>query len=156
MQLKSHTRRSAETDASAQQTYRLLADVPRSVRHFPELDSITQEGEAWVWRMRKLGAGPVTFQVVYAARYGFDASTRAVTWESVPGFGNTRVSGRWIIEPAGAGSRFTLDTSFVLDAPFPGFLQGTATALMARENDRLIAGYLANLKATLDREARSD
>ncbi len=153
MELQSHTRKSAVTRAGVDAVYTLLADVPRSVAHFPELESITRDpggSDRFVWRMKKLGAGPVQFQVSYAAQYRFDPELRSVGWESVTGIGNTRVSGRWIIEGDGVGTKFTLDTAFCLTAPFPGFLRGTAEALMARENDRLIGVYLENLKRTLD------
>ena len=150
MELKSHTRQSAGTRADPDAVYALLADVPRSVAHFPELESITRDGDLYVWRMKRLGAGPVQFQVHYAANYTFDPIQRSVSWASASGVGNTRVSGRWIIVPDGAGTRFTLDTSFAFDAPFPGFLRGTAESLLTRENDRLIALYLENLRRTLD------
>lgn len=153
MELKSQVFRGVSTRADADAVYALLADVPRSVAHFPEMESLTYENGAYVWRMKKLGAGPVSFQVVYAAVYSFDPAVRSVRWDGVPGFGNTQVKGRWVIEPQPVGTRFSLETSFVLEAPFPGFLRGAAEALMARENDRLIATYLQNLKATLDRQA---
>lgn len=150
MELKSHTRKSITTRADPDAVYALLADVPRSVAHFPDLESIALEKGLYFWRMKKLGVGPVQFQVTYGAKYTFDPATRAVSWESAPGAGNTQVTGRWVIEPGGQ-TRFTLDTAFCFEAPFPGFLRGTAESLMAKENDRLIAAYLENLKRTLDR-----
>lgn len=150
MELKSQVSRGIHTRAAPDAVYAMLADVPKSVGHFPDMESLTFEKGAYVWRMKKLGAGPVSFQVVYAAVYSFDPAARSVRWEGVPGFGNTKVSGRWVVEPQASGTRFTLETSFNLDAPFPGFLRGAAESLMTRENDRLIATYLQNLKTTLD------
>ncbi len=151
MELKSQISRSVNTLAPADSVYALLADVPKSVAHFPEMESLTFENGAYVWRMKKLGAGPVSFQVVYAAVYTFDPATRSVRWDGVRGFGNTQVTGRWVIDAQPTGTRFTLETTFALDLPLPGFLRGTAESLLARENERLISTYLNNLKATLDR-----
>lgn len=150
MELTSHVRRSADTRADVERVYALLADVPSSVAHFPEIESLTSEGGAFHWRLKKLGAGPLQFQVHYAARYSFDPVARAVRWDGVPGVGNTKVDGRWIIEPRGAGARFTMETSFTLDLPFPKLMRGAVEAILQKENERIIGEYLGNLVKTLD------
>lgn len=150
MRIASSVERSAETRASPDAVYALLADVPASVAHFPELESLTAEGGVWVWRLPKLGAGPISFQVHYASRYRFDPAARAVAWDPVPGVGNTQVDGRWRIEPAARGTRFTLETRFVIDTPFPRPLKGAVEAIVQRENERIVGTYLQNLARTLD------
>lgn len=141
--------RGVDTPAAPDAVYALLADIPRSVAHFPDVESVVPEGDAWVWRLRRAGAGPLTFQVVYGARYRFDAPTRDVRWDAVPGVGNTRVDGRWIVEARPTGARFTLDATFVLSTPFPRPLRAAVEVVVQRENERLIGAYLANLATTL-------
>lgn len=150
MQLTSKVVRHADTTASPDAVYALLADVGRSVAHFPELESITEEPAGWVWRLKKLGAGPLSFQVHYQSRYSFDPATRLVKWVPVPGVGNTQVNGVWRIAEGPKGARFTLDTSFTLDMPFPRPLKGTVEAILQRENERIIGEYLTNLVTTLE------
>lgn len=149
MDIASHVLRGVDTPADADAVYALLADIPRSVAHFPDVESVRPEGDAWVWRLRRLGAGPLTFQVVYGARYRFDPATRDVRWDAVPGVGNTRVDGRWIVEPRPAGARFTMEARFTLSTPFPRPLRPAVEAVVQRENERLIGAYLANLATTL-------
>lgn len=150
MEIASHVRRGAETRADPDAVYRLLADVPASVAHFPEIESLTYENGAYVWRLPKLGAGPISFQVLYASKYRFDPATRLVAWDPVPNVGNTQVSGKWLIEPTARGTRFSLDTHFALEAPFPRVLRGTVEGIVQKENERIIGTYLANLARTLD------
>lgn len=150
MEISAKVHRSATTRASPEEVYALLADVPRSVAHFPDLDALTFEHGAYTWRLKKLGAGPISFQVHYAARYTCDPAARSVVWVPVAGVGNTRVSGQWRIEPAGAGTRFTLETEFALDLPLPRPLRGAAEALLHKENDRILGEYLGNLVVTMN------
>lgn len=150
MDLTSTVHRSNVTTASVEDTYALLADVPSSVAHFPEIESLVEERGAWVWRLRKLGAGPLTFQVHYAARYAFDPVARVVRWDPVDGVGNTRVSGRWTVTPSGSGARFSMDTTFTLSLPFPRPLKGAVEAILQHENERILGIYLNNLATTLN------
>lgn len=145
MEISSQVRRSADTRADADSIYALLADVGRSVSHFPDLESVVERGGAWYWTFHKLGAGPFTFQVSYANRYFMDAAARRVWWEAVPGFGNTRIDGQWIIEP----HRFTMEARFALQTPFPRISRAPVEAIVQHENERLINAYLHNLVTTL-------
>jgi hypothetical protein len=150
MHLGATVQRSAFTRASPEATYALLADVPASVAHFPDLEALEPTADGFVWRLKKLGAGPVSYQVVYQSRYRFDPAARTVDWDPVPGFGNTQVRGGWRIQPEGAGARFTLETRFDLELPLPSLLRGTAEALLERENSRILVIYLGNLATTLN------
>lgn len=141
-----HVTARADLDA----VYALLADVPRSIAHFPEVESVLPVGDHWRWRLRELGAGPLRFRVEYANRYFTDPVGRRVWWERVPGFGNTQVDGRWVLAAAAGGTRITMDARFVIDTPFPRLTRPAVEAIVARENERLIGGYMENLVATLE------
>lgn len=150
MEISSRVTRTALTRAGLDRVYSVLADVPLSVAHFPEIDSLVEEDGVWVWRLRKLGAGPIMFQVHYGSRYAFDPVTRVVTWTAVPTIGNTRVDGRWTMAPEGAGTRFTMETTFAVDTPFPRPMRAAVEAIVRRENERILGVYLDNLVRTLD------
>lgn len=149
MELNATVSRSISCRATPDEVYKLLADVPRSVAHFPEIDELIPQNGVWIWKLKKLGAGPLIYQVHYGARYAFDPGSRTVRWDAVPGIGNTQVSGKWTIEAAGSGSRFTMDSTYVVQTPFPRLMKSAAEAIMHRENDRIIGTYLENLVTTL-------
>jgi hypothetical protein len=149
MDIRSTVRRGVDTPADADAVYALLADVPRSIAHFPDVESVVPAGELWEWRLRRMGAGPIQFQVHYASRYRVDATARAVAWDAVPGVGNTQVEGAWSITARPGGARFTMEAAFTVVTPFPRPLRPAVEAVVAREIDRLVAGYLANLATSL-------
>lgn len=149
MDLASDVRRGIDTPAGPDAVYTLLADVPRSIAHFPDVESVAPQGETWVWRLRRLGAGPIVFQVHYASRYHVDPAARTVTWDAVPDVGNTRVAGRWLIAPRASGARFTMEARFTVATPFPRLMRPAVEGIVAREIDRLVGEYLANLATTL-------
>ncbi|MDP2304798.1 MAG: SRPBCC family protein [Pseudomonadota bacterium] len=149
MDISSDVRRGVDTPADLDAAYALLADVPRSIAHFPDVESVVPHGETWVWRLRRLGAGPIQFQVHYASRYHVDPAARTVAWDAVPDVGNTRVSGRWVLTPGAHGVRIAMEARFVVDAPFPRLLRPAVEAIVAREIDRLVGAYLQNLTTTL-------
>jgi hypothetical protein len=141
--------RHVRADVPLDTVYTLLADVPRSIAHFPDVDSVRETNGVWQWRLRELGAGPVRFQVTYSNRYHTDPDARRVWWERVPSFGNTQVDGRWILSPDGAGTRITMDARFVIATGFPRLLRPAVEAVVAHENERLIGAYMQNLVKTL-------
>ncbi len=149
MDISSDVRRGLDTAADLDAVYALLADVPRSIAHFPDVESVAPQGDTWVWRLRRLGAGPIQFQVHYASRYHVDPAARSVTWDAVPDIGNTRVAGRWALSPRPTGTRFAMEANFSVATPFPRPLRPAVEAIVAREIDRLVGVYLQNLATTL-------
>jgi hypothetical protein len=151
MDLTSRVHRSARCRAAPEAVYALLADVPRSASHFPDLESLVPHGpDRWGWRLARLGAGPLVFQVVYVSDYRFDPEKLDIRWTPVTGLGNTRVGGAWRIHPDGAGSRFELSSDYVVSTPFPTLARRAAEAIMQRENERILGTYLDNLVRTLE------
>lgn len=150
MEIVGQVQRAARARAGLDAVFALLADVPRSVAHFPEVESIAESGGAWFWRLRELGAGPLRFQAVYANRYHVQAAERRVWWEHVPGVGNARIEGRWVLTPEGEGTRIAMDASYRLATPFPRVTRAAVEAVVAREQARLVDGYLENLVRSLE------
>jgi len=149
MDIRSTVHRALDTPADVDRVYALLADVPGSIAHFPDVESVVPRGEHWEWKLRRMGAGPIQFQVHYASRYRLDPAARAVAWDAVPGVGNTRVDGAWTIVPRPGGARFTMDAAFTVATPFPRPLRPAVEAVVAREINRLVGDYLTNLATSL-------
>ena len=151
MELSATASESLTVPASLEEAWALVADVPRSVAHFPGLERLDQTGEAdWTWTLEKLGTGKLVFQTCYTCRYALDPAARTVRWTAVGASGdNARVEGMWRLEAAGSGARLQLVNQLTMDIDLPRVLRRPATALLTRENERLIRTYVANLRTTL-------
>lgn len=137
--------------ASPEAAFALLADTPDSVAHFPKVSScaLTHGEDGWTWRMKKLGAGKVAIQTVYAVRYVKDAAARTISWTPIEEVGNARVWGTWRVEERPGGARLLLTNALVQTFPLPRLLRPMAQTFAARESRGLIEAYLDNLATTL-------
>jgi len=150
IELSNALTRAIEVAAGPDACYALVADVPDSAAHFPQLEELVPEGGGYTWRLEKVGAGKLSLQAIYGSRYDMDPEARRVAWSPIEGVGNARVSGAWTITPQGDGARLDFTNSFTLTVNLPRLLRRPAQALVERENSRLVDAYLANLKETLD------
>lgn len=135
---------------SPEGVFSLLADVPRSASHFPNVETLVDLGEnAFRWEMHKIGiAGYTLQQTVYACRYRADEAACVVSWVPVDGVGNAAVEGEWIVRPDGAGTAVTLKTRGVLSVDFPSFLQFMLSPLIVMEFTGMVDRYIENLRTT--------
>ncbi len=142
-----------ETPASPDQVFALLADVPKSASHFPDVEKLEDMGgNAFRWTMEKIGIGDHTLQqTIYACTYRSDSALRSVDWVPVEGVGNARVDGGWRILPSSAGSKVLLKTKGVLDVDMPGFLQFLLSPLIEMAFAQKIDRYVSNIRQSLDR-----
>lgn len=142
--------RRLQVPAAPQAVFDVLVDVPDSVSHFPDVESLLREGpgNAWTWKLKKLGVGKVSLQTVYACRYENDPGTLSIWWSPLEGIGNARASGRWTIQAAGEGTEITLDNEFEMAFKLPKLMKKVAQGAVVRENTRLIDVYLGNLRKT--------
>ena len=136
--------------ASPDQVYTVLADVPDSVSHFGGLEALAPCQDGYKWTLEKAGVGKLSLQLIYGCRYAIEAPSRSVRWEPIPGVGTARVSGHWTIEPQGAGTRLSIHNELVLDIPIPRLLRRPAQKVLEKENGRVLATYLQNLRTTFD------
>ncbi len=150
MELSTTIRCLFQVSASPDAAFTLLADVPDSVAHFPEIISLTAEGGGvYTWRLAEQGLPPVSLSLIYACRYTSDRSALIVRWVSMSGVGNARVSGRWRLAPSGGGTEISLETTLIIEAPIPRFTRRLGEKVLDREQHRLIDGYVENLTKTL-------
>ncbi|NTU54062.1 MAG: SRPBCC family protein [Chlorobiaceae bacterium] len=140
-----------ETPVSPDKVFGLLADVPRSASHFPEVEKLEPlGGNSFRWIMEKIAIGDHTLQqTIYASTYRSDPGSKSVDWVPVDGVGNARVSGGWRLEPAGTGTKVRLHTKGTLDVDFPGFLQFLLSPLIEMAFTQKIDRYISNLKEAL-------
>jgi carbon monoxide dehydrogenase subunit G len=137
-----------ETPASPGKVFELLADVPRSASHFPDVEKLELlGGNTFRWIMEKIAIGDHTLQqTIYASVYRSDSSFMSVDWTPVEGEGNARVSGGWRLEPAGTGTKVRLHTKGTLEVDFPGFLQFLLSPLIEIAFTQKIDRYISNLQ----------
>lgn len=136
--------------ASPAAVFDLLADVPRSVGHFPELKQLVPLGEgAYRWEMKPLGAAGISHQVIYASRYVADAASRSVIWTPVKKVGNGQIEGRWLYKADRAGTAIDFATVGELEVPVPLLLRAVAAPFVQGEFRRQVQRYLDNIRAAL-------
>ncbi len=151
LELSSRVQRSIEVSAPPEKVYAVVADVPDSVAHFPEVEALMPDGDAYRWTLKKAGVGKMAMQLVYACRYLTDDDALSVSWTPVDSVGNAVMSGHWTIEPNGTGTRLTLNNELTLRARrAPRLLRKAAEPVFTRENQRLMGTYLENLKRTFE------
>jgi len=138
-----------ETPASPGNVFELLADVPRSASHFPDVEKLEPlGGNSYRWIMEKIALGEHTLQqTIYACAYRSDPATLSVSWTPVEGEGNARVEGNWTLAPAGTGTAIRLHTKGTLEVDLPGFLQLFLSPLIELAFTQKIDRYISNLQA---------
>ena len=132
--------------APVSKVFAVLADVPLSASHFPQVHQLVDlGGDAWRWEMDRIGTNRVHIQTVYACRYRHDRAAGTVNWEPLAGVGNASISGSWKIGRSKPGSRLVLKTHGVVEVALPGLMKPVVAPLVRSEFERLVATYVANL-----------
>ncbi len=135
-----------EVDASLGEVFGLLADVPRSVSHFPDVAQLVPtDAGTYRWEMEPVGALNIQHQVIYACRYVNDADQRGLSWIPVEGVGNGRIGGRWKLQENGEGTQMDFATEGELDVPVPAALRLLAKPVVERQFRQQVQRYLDNL-----------
>lgn len=93
------------TDAPIQSVFEVLADVPRSVSHFPNVEQLVDLGEdKYRWEMEKMGAQKYYYQVQYATQYTRSEKEKWIRWFPIDE-GNASFSGVWQLSQKGDGTQ---------------------------------------------------
>ena len=75
--------------AKAKDVFDLLADVPSSAKHFPNVDKLTElRKNAYRWELGKAGTEKFNLQTVYACTYAADRKKGSISWSPI-GHGST-------------------------------------------------------------------
>jgi uncharacterized membrane protein len=128
------------------EVFALLADVPASARHFPQVRSLVALGDGvYRWEMEQVGTRRIHIQTIYASRYTHDKARGTVTWQPVPGVGNALIGGSWKVGRGRPGTRLVLTTHAVVLIDLPGLMTRVAAPLVKNELNRLVAVYVGKL-----------
>lgn len=132
--------------ASREEVWAVIADVPLSASHFPDVDRLVPLGDGvYRWELKSVGLGGMRLQTVYATRYVADAAAGTVTWTAVEGIGNTRVSGQWRMAPQGTGTRLDLRNVSSFHLPLPGPLRRVISPAAEAVHRAAVGTYVDNL-----------
>ena len=92
------------------QGYEVLADVPTSVSHFPQVDQLVPLGDdKYRWEMERMGTQNHYFQVRYVTRYTRSESKAWIRWTPIKE-GNGLRGGCWNFAKRGTRPTFILKT----------------------------------------------
>ncbi|WP_372964529.1 SRPBCC family protein [Marinobacter sp.] len=140
--------REFDIQASYDDVFDLLADVPRSASHFPKVDKLIDlGGNAYRWEMEKVGVDKHAIQSVYACTYDPDKETGKITWEPVKGEGNGVVSGSWVLSSKDENTTTVrFQTSAALTVPLPSLLKLAISPVIKHEFNSMVDTYMNNLK----------
>jgi len=135
--------------------YNLLADVPASTSHFPDLENLIEEAaNTYRWEMKKIGLGPIQLQTIYACEYTCDAASKSIVWEPRDTANNSaKVSGKWIITETSTGCDINLLTDAVITIPLPSLAGIGLKPVVKVEFETLTNTYIKNLAKTLSKVA---
>ena len=147
--IKAKLERVRELAASPEDVFSLLADVPDSVSHFPDVASLEEEAGGYRWTMKPTSVAGIRAQTIYGCRYHMDREGLEIRWEPLAGVGNALVHGTWKIAADGPGTRLELATQFEIELDLPLLLRGPAKPFVKGELGRLLDQYLENLATTL-------
>jgi len=143
-----------DVKAPAKEVFAVLADVPESASHYPNVDRLIDLGDgAYRWEMAKLGVGSVNLQTVYSSRYVSNKSKGTVVWTPVEGEGNASVSGRWKIADKKKFTHVELQVEGEVMLPLPALMKVVVEPIVTAEFERLTEQYIANLIKTFGGEA---
>ncbi len=130
--------------------FALLADVPASAAHFPNVEALTDQGDnTFLWEMEKVGLGDHAIQTVYACQYSPNEDAHEITWKPIKGEGNGVVSGKWEITEGDGVTNLRLQTSAELTLPLPGLLKLAIAPVVKHEFNSMVDDYIDNLKGAL-------
>jgi carbon monoxide dehydrogenase subunit G len=126
--------------------FKLLADVPTSVSHFPKVDQLTDMGDGvFKWEMQKVGTREIGIQTIYASKYKSDKAKGTVTWTPVKDVGNALVGGHWKIRDDKKSTHIELKIAGEVNVPFPSLMKVVVQPVVEGEFEKLVDKYIANL-----------
>jgi len=139
------------TSAPVAEVFAVLSDVPRSVGHYPDVETLQRlEDGVYRWDLQELGAAGISHRIFYACRYVLDAEAGTVSWTPVEGVGNGRISGRWQLTADAAGTWIDFHNTGTLSVPIPRLLKSVGVPYVQAAFSAQIETYLANLVQTFE------
>lgn len=142
--------RKFEIEAPFDTVFDVLANVPESASHFPNVDKLVDlGGNAYRWEMKKIGVASYSLQTIYASKYEPDHEKGTIKWTPVPGEGNAEVRGNWKLLNKGGKTECRLSTSGVMEVPLPKLVKMMVAPIVIAEFNRMVDKYTDNLQKNL-------
>ncbi len=139
--------------APYKEVFDLLANVPRSVSHFPKVERLVDLGRGiYRWEMEEVGTAHFNIQTIYASKYVSDRKKGLITWTPVKGEGNARVGGSWTVAEARKGTQLQLRIQGSVDLPVPALMKTVVATVVSSEFELLVEKYIDNLCKALGGE----
>ena len=139
------------TPGSIQKVYAVLADVPHSVSHFPNVEQLVDLGnDKYRWEMEKMGAQKYYYQVQYTTRYTRSEEEKWVRWFPV-GEGNASFSGCWELSEKGGGTQVHFENEGHIELPLPRLAKRLVKPFVLSKFQELFDRYIENLKQTFSK-----
>jgi len=134
----------------------LLANVPESVSHFPNVEKLVDLGDnVFRWEMKKIGVDRFFIQTIYACKYVDDRKKGVIKWTPVEGEGNGTVSGDWTIKALDAqNTHIVLNTDGELEIPLPRLVKFIVAPVVSHEFIKMVDTYVENLCRTLSKPVK--
>ena len=139
-----------EVSCPFDRVFDLLANVPESVSHFPNVENLVDLGDnTFRWEMKKIGVDRFNIQTIYACKYVDDKNKGTVKWTPVKGEGNGVVKGDWDIKALNEKrTRIELHTDGSLEIPLPKLVKFIVAPVVAHEFEKMVDTYIKNLYKT--------
>ena len=136
------------TLATPQQVYEVLADVPTSVSHFPQVEQLVALGDdKYRWEMERMGTQNHYFQVRYVTRYTRSETEKWIRWTPIKE-GNGSFSGCWEIRQDGNKTHVHFENAGYLELPLPRLTKRLVKPFVERQFQTLLDEYITNLQRT--------
>jgi len=129
--------------------YDLLADVPRSVQHFPKVDRVvTLPNNTYRWEMERLGIQKMHLQIKYTSHYTYNPQEKWIRWSPVEG-GNAEMGGFWQLTADGNGTHIYFENDGRLILPVPRLARMVVKPIATQRFMDMLDVYIDNLKQTM-------
>ncbi|MBI2432765.1 MAG: hypothetical protein HYV26_07845 [Candidatus Hydrogenedentes bacterium] len=144
-------------ECGAQSVFEVLADVPASAKHFPNLTALDALGEnSYRWVLGTIGVRKFSLKSIFACKYKHDKARGLIQWTAIRGEGNAQVAGEWRIKALDEHrTEVKLKTPVHVEVPLPGLMRPLLAPLVVREYERLVDKYVANLCKTFEKEGQA-
>ncbi len=136
------------TTASISSVYQVLADVPQSVGHFPQVERLVALGDdKYRWEMERMGTQKYYFQVRYVTRYTRSDTEKWIRWTPVTE-GNGSFSGCWDLREQDGKTHLHFENTGHLEIPLPRLAKRLIKPFVEHQFNTLLDGYIVNLQRT--------
>lgn len=147
-----------DVKAGFDESIALLADVPASLAHLPDVAALVpmaREHGRGVWRLelQAVGAAQARFETVYACRYRSNKAQGWVRWEPIEGVGNAQVRGSWQLKRHARHTEIELDLQGELRLELPVLLRPVVEPIVQQAFEERIERYIDHLIDALGGEA---